>query len=291
MTAPILEDDWTGADVSIAEIERELARLRYASAADSAQPNLRTSVMTHIAWVPPQWLGAAEETLAGMAERHPSRTLMLVPRPEEPDGIDAELSIRCFPVGDRAVCGEVIELSLRGARSQAPASIVLPLLVSDLPVFCRWRGEPPFGAPQFDQLVDIVDRLVVDSAEWREPGSEALVKLFGRTAVSDIAWARTAPWRAELARYWPSIREQEIYVRGPRAEATLLRAWLGARLGRAIRSVETADELGVRLGGEELVPPRSGQATPSDLLSAELDRYGRDPIYEEAVAAAAASDA
>jgi Glucose-6-phosphate dehydrogenase subunit len=291
MTAPILEDDWTGADVSIAEIERELARLRYASAAESAQPNLRTSVMTHIAWVPPQWLGAAEETLAGMAERHPSRTLMLVPRPEEPDGIDAELSIRCFPVGDRAVCGEVIELSLRGARSQAPASIVLPLLVSDLPVFCRWRGEQPFGAPQFDQLVDIVDRLVVDSAEWREPGSEALVKLFGRTAVSDIAWARTAPWRAELARYWPSIREQEIYVRGPRVEATLLRAWLGARLGRAIRSVETADELGVRLGGEELVPPRSGQPTPSDLLSAELDRYGRDPIYEEAVAAAAASDA
>ena len=59
MTTPMLEDDWTGTDVSIAEIERELARLRYASAAESAQPNLRTSVMTHIAWVPPLWLGAA----------------------------------------------------------------------------------------------------------------------------------------------------------------------------------------------------------------------------------------
>ena len=53
-----------------------------------------------------------------MAERHPSRTLLLVPRPDEPDGIDAQLSIRCFPVGDRAVCGEVIELALRGARAR-----------------------------------------------------------------------------------------------------------------------------------------------------------------------------
>ena len=240
MATPIIEDDWTGADVTIAEIERELARLRYASAAESAQPNLRTSVMTHIAWVPPLWLGAAEETLAGMAERHPSRTLLLVPRPDEPDGIDAELSIRCFPVGDRAVCGEVIGLALRGARAQAPASIVLPLLVSDLPVFCRWRGQPQFGATQFEQLVDIVDRLVVDSAEWDEPGCEALVELFERTAVSDIAWARTLGWRAKLAGYWPSIREQEIHVRGP--------------AGRG----DTAPRMARRPSG----PARSGRSSP-----------------------------
>ena len=36
--------------------------------------------------------------------------------------------MRCFPIGDRAVCGEVIELTLRGDRADAPASIVLPLL-------------------------------------------------------------------------------------------------------------------------------------------------------------------
>ena len=38
--------------------------------------------------------------------------------------------------------------------------------------------------------------------------------MFGRTAVSDIAWARTDDWRRELAGYWPEIREQEI--RDPR---------------------------------------------------------------------------
>ena len=119
MAQTLIEDSWTGENVSIAQIERELARLRDGTSAEGSQPNLRTSVMTHIAWAPPRWQSAAEETLMGMAERHPSRTLLLVPRPDEADGIDAELSIRCFPVGDRAICGEVIELVLRGARAAA----------------------------------------------------------------------------------------------------------------------------------------------------------------------------
>ena len=287
-SAPLLDENWAGENVTVSEIERELARLRDATSTAGGQPNLRTSVMTHIAWVPPDWKNVAEETLAGMAERHPSRTLLLVPRIDEPDGLDAQLSIRCFPVGDRAVCGEVIELSLRGSRSLAPASIVLPLLISDLPVFCRWRGEPVFDSVEFDQMIEIVDRLVVDSSEWGDSRYDELLAVFGRTAVSDIAWARTLPWRTELAGYWPGIREQEIHIRGPRAEGTLLRAWLNARLDRAIRPVEEGKQLSVRLGGEKLPPPVDGDLGPSDLLSAELDRFGRDPVYEEAVKTAAA---
>jgi hypothetical protein len=286
-TTPLIEEDWTGENVTVSEIERELARLRDATTRAGGQPNLRTSVMTHIAWVPPNWKDVAEETLSGMAERHPSRTLLLVPHPAEPDGIDAQLSIRCYPVGDRAVCGEVIELDLRGSRARAPASIVLPLLISDLPVFCRWRGEPEFESVEFDQMIEIVDRLIVDSSEWAEPRYDELQGAFGRAALSDIAWARTLPWRTELARYWPGIREQEVHIRGPRAEGTLLRAWLNARLGRAIRPVEEGKQLLVRLGGEKLPAPRDPDRGPSDLLSAELDRFGRDPVYEEAVRTAA----
>jgi len=289
MATSLVEDSWTGDDASIAEIERELARLRDATSTEISRPSLRTSVMTHIAWVPPSWQAAAEETLMGLAQRHPSRTILLFPRPAAADGLDARLSARCFSIGDHAVCGEVIELTLRGNRAAAPASIVLPLLISDLPVFCRWRGDPPFGAAELEQLVDITDRLVVDSAEWGELRLADLAALFERAAVSDIAWARTEPWRVALAGYWPSIREQEIRVRGPLAEGTLLRAWLNARLDRAIRRLEPADELGVRLGGEEVPRPRAVDVTPSDLLSAELDRFGRDRVYEEAVRAAASS--
>ena len=77
------------------------------------------------AWAPPEWLGAAEAVLAGMNERHPSRMLVLVPRPDEPDGLDAQVSVRCFPAGDSHVCSEV---SSPAARNRALSGfVVLPL--------------------------------------------------------------------------------------------------------------------------------------------------------------------
>ncbi len=76
---------------SVRAIERELAGLRAEASAEDA-PNLRTSVMTHVAWVPEPWIDAATETLAGLGERHPSRTILLFPHPRaERDGLEAEL--------------------------------------------------------------------------------------------------------------------------------------------------------------------------------------------------------
>jgi hypothetical protein len=288
----LIETAWTGEDVTIAQIERELARLRTESSEEGAQPNLRTSVMTHIAWAPPEWRGAAEVTLAGMAERHPSRTLLLVPRPDEPEGLDAHVSVRCFPVGDRAVCGEVIELTLRGKRTSAPASIVLPLLISDLPVFCRWRGEPQWEAAEFGQLVGIVDRLIVDSTEWPDlPAAYGrLAELFSRVVVSDIAWERTERWRSLLASLWPGVGEvRAIRVHGTRAQAHLLAGWLRSRLGHEVAlELDERERLeGIDLDDRPASFPPGAPPDASDVLSAQLDRFTRDPIYEAAVRSAA----
>jgi glucose-6-phosphate dehydrogenase assembly protein OpcA len=274
---------------TIAEINRELSALR---APDGDAPAMRTSVMTHLAWVPEEWLVAAHEVLHGLAERHPSRTIVLVPQPEAPNGIEANVDQQCFPLAgsERSICTETIELHLGGEYSSRPASIVMPLLISDLPVFCRWRGEPVWDSGELEQLVEIADRIVIDSREWREParGYAQLAGVFDRVAVSDIAWSMTADWRLTLAKLWPTIAEQEIRVRGPAAEATLLRAWLGARLRRAMRPVESADQLEVQLGGERIQPPRTEPISPAELLSNELDKFSREPVYEEAVRAAGA---
>jgi hypothetical protein len=289
----VIEDAWTGDDTSVVEIERELARLREVRVQEGAQPNLRTSVMTHIAWAPGEWQDAAKETLAGMAERHPSRTLLLLPQPDAPDGLDAKVSVRCFPVGERAICSEVIELTLRGNRVVAPASIVLPLLISDLPVFCRWRGRPPFGDAPFVQLVDVTDRLIVDSTEWDGlPGAYApLTEEFERTAVSDIAWARTERWRSLLASLWPEIADvHTLRVHGTPAQGYLLAGWLRSRLGReVVVDIDAHERLeGIDVDGEHAPFPPGDPPNPSDVLSEELDRLSRDPVYEQAVRAAAA---
>jgi glucose-6-phosphate dehydrogenase assembly protein OpcA len=276
---------------TVAEIERELAELRGPDR--HHVPHQRTSVMTHVAWVPEEWLDAAHEVLAELAERHPSRTIALVPKPDAGcDGIEGDVRQQCFPLAGsgRQVCTETIELRLLGNRASRVASIVQPLLISDLPVFSRWRGEPPWDADELAQLIGVADRLVVDSREWREPleGYKRLVEIFDRVAVSDIAWSLTYDWRLELAKLWPTIVEQEIRIRGPQAQAALLRGWLASRLQRSIRPVEPADDLGVQLGGEHLAAPRTEELSPADLLSSELDRFSRDRVYEAAVRAAGA---
>jgi hypothetical protein len=273
-------DDWTGDDTTVADIEDALAVLRH-------EGDLRTSVMTHTAWVPEEWLDAAHDVLAGLAERHPSRTIILVPRPQEEDALDARVWLERFrlPGENRYVCSEVIELHLKGRRADAPASIVLPLLLSDLPAFLRWRGRPPFGSDVLDQLVDIVDRLVVDSREWSH-GLTEVADLFDRVAVSDIAWARTLTWRVALARLWPGIADaRDLRVTGPESEALLLVGWLRSRLGRELELVHerAGDVERVALDGEDVPPPREPPRSASDLLSNELDRFARDRVYEDAV--------
>jgi glucose-6-phosphate dehydrogenase assembly protein OpcA len=275
---------------SIRDIERELSSLRAEPGAET--PYQRTSVMTHTAWVPEEWVEAAEDVLSGLAERHPSRTIVLFPHPDAGDGLDGDVQVECFPSGEgRQICTETIRIRLKGARADAPASVVQPLLLPDLPAFLRWRGLPPFGADYFEGLLDVVDRLVVDSTEWPDlPESyRGLTDVFGRVVVSDIAWARTSRWRPMLASLWPEIAEvRRIRVTGTAAQAYLLAGWLRSRLEHPVElEHDPADKLvSVEIDGEPAPFPPGDPPTGADVLSEELDTFDRDRIYEAAVRAA-----
>jgi glucose-6-phosphate dehydrogenase assembly protein OpcA len=165
------------------------------------------------------------------------------------------------------------------------------LLLPDLPVFLRWRGLPPFEEHCFAGLVDVVDRLIVDSTEW--PGLpqpySSLAGFFDGVAVSDIAWARTGRWRAQLSSLWPGIADvARIRVTGTEAQACLLAGWLRSRLRRQVEvEHEPSDRLvGVDVDGEPAPFPPGDPPDPADLLSDELERFSRDRIYEEAARAA-----
>ncbi len=279
-------------DASVGAVEEALRRLD-AAAVEPGESIRRTRVATHLAWAPPEWEEAARATLEGLGDRHPSRTILLLPDPEsERDALDAEVEVRVFSEGATAIASEVVALRLRGRRAAAPASIVMPLLVSDLPVFLRWRGPLPFGARELEQLVGVADRLIVDSTEW--PAAAAafryLPSFFERLVVSDLAWARTAPWRAAIAGLWPSIAGLDtVRVRGPESGALLLAGWLRSRLGRdvSLEHEPGPDLEHVEADGAPVHPARGEPRTPSDLLSDQFEIHARDPVYEAAVLAAA----
>jgi hypothetical protein len=271
----------------VAQVEKRLAELRVHHAEGT-----RTSVMTHVAWAPPQWAAAARRTLAGLEELHPSRTILLFPNPRRADSVGVQVALKCFtiPGSEREVCSEVIELRLGGKKTLVPGSLVQPLLITDLPTFCRWRGLPPWRKPELEQLVDVCDRLVVDSSEWRglPAAYRQLERLFDRIAVSDIAWGRSLPWRGRLASLWPDVKAvKTLSVTGPKADSLLLAGWLRSRLGKRMRLAHRpASQLErVAVDGEAVPAPPGPIRSASDLLSAELDVFGRDRIYEAAVRA------
>jgi glucose-6-phosphate dehydrogenase assembly protein OpcA len=278
----------------VADVERALWSLRCEDSGEQAgAPELRASTMTHVVWAPPEWLTTARATFAGLHERHPARTIFLVPQGGSGE-CDASAALEHAYVDElsREVYAEVIEIRLRGVAARHPASVLLPLLVPDLPAFCRWRGEPSWSRGEFDEVVGAVDRLIVDSGEWRGlPASYGrLAARFEGPAVSDVAFARLQPWRIRLAALWPGIRRAErLRVQGPRAEALLLAGWLRSRLRREItlsrRDAEVVEA--VWIDGDEVEPPLEQFDDAAELLSAELDVFGRDPVYEAAALRAA----
>jgi hypothetical protein len=275
----------------VSDIERKLAQLRTDQRADGV-PELRTSTMTHIVWAPPRWLPRAQKVLHGMAERHPSRTIFLVPEPGKSDGVEAHTTVRDFEIGGgREVLSEVIEVHLYGRAAEHPASIVLPLLISDLPAFCRWRGEPDWGSAALTELASVCDRLVVDSNEWSDVPAvyPKLAAMFKGPVVSDLAWRRALPWRARIAESWPGIKRLDrLRVDGPKADGLLLAGWLRSRLRREVTLSQKSSGSSpvieaVWLDRVPVAAPFNTCLTGSALLSAELDNLGRDPIYEAAV--------
>ena len=83
---------------------------------------------------------------------------------------------------------------------------------------------------------------------------------------------------------------ERIRVTGTAAQGHLLAGWLRSRLKRDIvLEHDPADRLeGVDIDGKPAPFPPGDPPTGSDLLSEELDKFGRDRIYEDAVRGALA---
>ncbi len=211
------------------------------------------------------------ETIAGTAGRHPSRSLILSEEdPEGPPGLEASVeAVSVNAAGRRADTGaEMIHVKARGETGRHLASIVVPLLVHDLPVAMWWPGQPSFISHRGDRLLPIADRLIVNGSEWAGSGLDLLAELAyvsetrgpgGRLAqhrplvVVDFALLRQARWREALASVYdlPDLRPHLGAVRSinvtyaaleegdPDGRTNVVRplshvAWLASRLGMTV---------------------------------------------------------
>ena len=285
-------EEWSGEDVAVHDVVRALCRLREESAHETEGPDLRTSVMTHMAWVPSEWEEAAVETLAGLGERHPSRGILLFPEPDAEDGIDATVRMLAFPLREqrRHIAAEVVSLRLRGLSSRAAASIVNPLLVPGLPVFLRWRGRPPFGEPEADAadrgLRPLHRRLagvarctgLLRGAAFRADGGLGHRVAQNRALAPRARGALAGDRRDSQARSaGAALRGDACSQAGSDRGSSAMSSSSTTRPTASSRSRSTAAEC----------PAPAERLSGSELLSAELDEFGRDPVYEAAAERAA----
>ena len=238
--------------VDVASIERELARLLEgpSESEGAPQPITRACMSNLIIYSDtPDPLRAIADELASIAERHPSRVLLLTSRAGETSAeIEATVSAVCYAVGGgRQVCSEHVEVSAAPHARRRLPSIVRPLLIGDLPTALWWHSPepPPLSGEPFDALAEMSDRVIYDSVGWPDPvrGVIATSEWAARPhpSVSDLAWLRLAEWRRLIAESLdPAICPEaleaisEVSVEhGPHAlpEAWLLIGWLAACLG------------------------------------------------------------
>ncbi|MDE3101802.1 MAG: glucose-6-phosphate dehydrogenase assembly protein OpcA [Chloroflexota bacterium] len=251
---------WGTQAPSLAALEGDLARVRRGRSAHVREQvaTVARAAVVNIVVVAVREMHArrAARTVSGLAMRHPSRAIIVLSDraavPDAPPRIDLYAQI---PAIDRSamVSYEQILVSASGRATDRLVSVVVPLLVPDLPVFLWWTDAPPIGARHFEELVAISDRLVVDSADFARP-EETLPELSHvcslgarRCGLTDLNWGRVTCWRELVTQLFdvPAWRPWLDRVDGIRiafgvdadgrqvhpSQALLLVGWLASRLG------------------------------------------------------------
>lgn len=259
MAAPVTnearESSRTGS-LSVEQIEHELGQLRMN---EDGTLGLRASVLNLLVVTDDESAADVTESVSGLANRYPSRAIVLITDPEDEESLDIQLSAFCNirGGGGAQVCAEQVTIHASGPPAEHVESFAGPLLVPDLPVFLWYPGEFSPFSPEFPGMAELADRLIIDSAASGEDAASSLRKLAGMLddeyvpAIGDLQWVALSPWRSlisdlfsspERARKLEEIHEMEVlYGPGGECRALLLVGWLASALGWEPESVESHD--------------------------------------------------
>jgi glucose-6-phosphate dehydrogenase assembly protein OpcA len=204
-------------------------------------------------------------TIEATGGRHPSRSLILSALDVEGrPGLDATIRTASADAAGTAGTGaETIYVTVHGQTGHHLASIIVPLLVRDLPVALWWPGDPQFGSHRGDRLLPIADRLIVNGSSWSGDGLDRLSAMArvvrGRNlVVADFALLRQARWREALASVYdlPDLRPHLRAVRSISVEFAAPEAGDPAGLTNIVRPVYHVAWLASRLGMSVVEPMR-----------------------------------
>jgi glucose-6-phosphate dehydrogenase assembly protein OpcA len=215
----IVTSPWVEPDTTVRAVEAHLAHLwssrpeiDASTVTEKGMSHARASVLNLIVMVPDEEAATrVVATMVGLGVRHPSRAIVLAADAKAGGPtLSASITAHCNPApdGSEPICFEVVVLTVRGEAAEHLAGVVAPLLIHDLPTHVWWPGDPPFADPIFDQLVEMGDRVIFDSAEFDDllHGLRRLTTLRRRSGLGDLAWRRLAWWQELTAEFFDAPR-------------------------------------------------------------------------------------
>lgn len=238
-------------------IERELQALwrdqaeERKRAAPNDKPIGRTLLHTLVVFAPDAATAAqAQQAIGAISPHQPGRMILLTTQPDGQPDFKAAVRLNCAVPegGHELVCCEQIVFTTSGtdAPRRLPGA-VLPLLVTDVPSFVYWTRGNPFRSRILRDLAPVIDRLIIDSQTFSAPDLDladvaaAVQDPRFHAIVSDLSWARLAPWRYQTAQifdpanmrpYLKRVRRARVsYYAGGPVLAWLFGGWLASRLG------------------------------------------------------------
>lgn len=237
---------------------------------------------------------------------HPSRIIVVSYDKAAATGLDAELH------SGESVPGDVIVLRFGGELVPHADSVVLPLLLPDSPTVVWWPHNSPRNLAT-DPIGRLATRRVTDAAGTDDPQAALLMRAHHHApGDTDLTWTRLTPWRALLAaaldQYPCEITGAAVEAAPDNAPASLMRTWLGLRLGVDVEHVDSTGPgiTGVRLHtatgdiavlrdetsfmATYIVPGQVRRLvalkrrTMTQLITEELQRMDPDDVFEAVLA-------
>lgn len=238
-------------------------------------------------------------------EKFPSRVIFITADPEsDEDYLNTRVSVLSSSTGDVDIACDFIQIDVAGKHRERVPFVILPHLLTDLPIYSIWAEDPGDQTPLFTLLQKISTRIIFDS--------EAVVNLsdFAKHLldfdasphcdIADLNWARMESWRElltstfytdeRLAKLRKTSKIQLLYnaEESPfychtQIQSIYLQGWLATQLGWNLKKMES--EKGkvtyfyTRVGGEvevTLYPEKQENLKAGTIISIDIETENKD---------------
>ena len=201
-----------------------------------------------------------QQIVQEVVRAHPSRVILMFAYPDLPDEpIQVSVSAYCWleGVNQERVCTEQIRVRATGKKVHDLPGIVVPLLVSDVPVHLWWRDRFLEHQDLFEKFIDSIDHVIYEGLHWKNLTEKVAAiadltrRLKGKVAVTNFNWSRLMPWQQRIARFFDrGLYEDELdnlcrvsieyhtppeQAHGRFFQALLFCGWLAGQLGWKLR--------------------------------------------------------